>query len=175
MTWNFGLFKVAKARHILSLGDKLMSSDRPDTVVVDPGIFSDDSTYSSRSSLGSISLSSSFLSVASLPAGKPLRFTRDVNPEKVKEKLLNKVSIHLRTFIIWLHFVVFMRRVRCTFFQFTDIDCFVLFCLSVFIFWLGKEILVSLRLWWVWRYAVFRRQVKMNENIWLQLLHNLDN
>ena len=94
------MLKVAKARHILSLGDKLMSSDRPDTVVVDPGIFSDDSTYSSRSSLGSISLSSSFLSVASLPAGKPLRFTRDVNPEKVKEKLLNKVSINLRTFII---------------------------------------------------------------------------
>ncbi|CAH3041179.1 unnamed protein product [Porites lobata] len=88
--------EVAKARHILSLGDKLMSSDRPDTVVVDPGIFSDDSTYSSRSSLGSISLSSSFLSVASLPAGKPLRFTRDVNPEKVKEKLLNK-CLHLLT------------------------------------------------------------------------------
>ena len=103
------MLKVAKARHILSLGDKLMSSDRPDTVVVDPGIFSDDSTYSSRSSLGSISLSSSFLSVASLPAGKPLRFTRDVNPEKVKEKLLNKVSMHLRTFIILFHFAVFMR------------------------------------------------------------------
>lgn len=68
-----------------------MSSDRPDTVLVDPGIFSDSSAYSSRGSLGSISLSSSFLSVASLPAGKPLRFTRDVHPEKVKENLLKKV------------------------------------------------------------------------------------
>jgi len=82
--------EVGKARHILCLGDKLMSSDRPDTVQVDPGIFSDGSTYSSRGSLGSISLSSSFLSVASLPAGKPLRFTRDVDPEKVKENLLKK-------------------------------------------------------------------------------------
>ena len=68
-----------------------MSSDRPDNVLVDPGIFSAGSTYSSRTSLGSISLSSSFLSVASLPAGKPLRFTRDVNPEKVKENLITKV------------------------------------------------------------------------------------
>lgn len=68
-----------------------MSSDRPDTVMVDPGIFSACSTYSSRSSLGAISLSSSFLSVASLPAGKPLRFTRDVDPQKVKETLLKKV------------------------------------------------------------------------------------
>ena len=69
-----------------------MSSDRPDNVLVDPGIFSAGSTYSSRSSLGSISLSSSFLSVASLPAGKPLRFTRDVNPEQVKETLIKKVT-----------------------------------------------------------------------------------
>ncbi|XP_078380660.1 kinesin-like protein unc-104 isoform X2 [Oculina patagonica] len=82
--------EVGKARHILCLGDKLMSSDRPDTVLVDPGIFSAGSAYSSRSSLGSISLSSSFLSVASLPAGKPLRFTRDVDPQKVKETLLKK-------------------------------------------------------------------------------------
>ena len=82
---------MGKARHILCLGEKLMSSDRPDTVLVDPGIFSAGSECSSRSSLGSISLSSSFLSLASLPAGKPLRFTRDVNPEKVKEALLKKV------------------------------------------------------------------------------------
>lgn len=68
-----------------------MSSDRPDTVLIDPGIFSAGSECSSRSSLGSVSLSSSFLSIASLPAGKPLRFTRDVNPEKVKEALLKKV------------------------------------------------------------------------------------
>lgn len=82
--------EVGKARHILCLGETLMSSDRPDNVLVDPGIFSAGSTYSSRSSLGSISLSSSFLSVASLPAGKPLRFTRDVNPEQVKETLIKK-------------------------------------------------------------------------------------
>lgn len=88
--------EVGKARHILCLGDKLMSSDRPDTVLVDPGIFSDGSTSSSRGSLGSISLSSSFLSVASLPAGKPLRFTRDVDPKKVKESLLKK-CLHLLT------------------------------------------------------------------------------
>ena len=68
-----------------------MSSDRPDTVLVDPGIFSAGSECSSRSSLGSISLSSSFLSIASIPAGKPLRFTRDVDPVKVKETLLKKV------------------------------------------------------------------------------------
>jgi len=69
-----------------------MSSDRPDTVLVDPGIFSAGSECSSRSSLGSISLSSSFLSIASIPAGKPLRFTRDVDPVKVKETLLKKVN-----------------------------------------------------------------------------------
>ena len=87
---------MGKARHILCLGDKLMSSDRPDSVLVDPGIFSDSSTYSSLGSLGSISLSTSFLSVASLPAGKPLRFTRDVDPEKVKENLLKKVTYRFR-------------------------------------------------------------------------------
>lgn len=69
-----------------------MSSDRPDTVLIDPGIFSAGSECSSRSSLGSISLSSSFLSIASIPAGKPLRFTRDVDPVKVKETLLKKVN-----------------------------------------------------------------------------------
>ena len=69
-----------------------MSSDRPDTVLVDAGIFSAGSECSSRSSLGSISLSSSFLSIASIPAGKPLRFTRDVDPVKVKETLLKKVN-----------------------------------------------------------------------------------
>ena len=68
-----------------------MSSDRPDTVLVDPGIFSAGSECSSRSSLGSISLSSSFLSIASIPAGKPLRFTRDVDPVKVKETMIKKV------------------------------------------------------------------------------------
>lgn len=82
--------EVGKARHILCLGEKLMSSDRPDTVLIDPGIFSAGSECSSRSSLGSISLSSSFLSIASIPAGKPLRFTRDVDPVKVKETLLKK-------------------------------------------------------------------------------------
>lgn len=84
--------QVGKARHILCLGEKLMSSDRPDTVLIDPGIFSAGSECSSRSSLGSISLSSSFLSIASIPAGKPLRFTRDVDPVKVKETLLKKVN-----------------------------------------------------------------------------------
>ena len=69
-----------------------MSSDRPDTVLIDPGIFSSGSECSSRSSLGSISLSSSFLSIASIPAGKPLRFTRDVDPVKVKETLVKKVN-----------------------------------------------------------------------------------
>ena len=74
-----------------------MSSDRPESVVVDPGIFPATATsntsllYSSRSSLGFISLSSSCLSVTSLPAGKPLRFARDVDPEKVKDSLLRKV------------------------------------------------------------------------------------
>ena len=77
-----------------------MSSDRPDNVLVDPGIFSAGSTYSSRSSLGSISLSSSFLSVASLPAGKPLRFTRDVNPEQVKETLIKKVTDGYFSFLL---------------------------------------------------------------------------
>lgn len=84
--------QVGKARHILCLGEKLMSSDRPDTVLIDPGIFSSGSECSSRSSLGSISLSSSFLSIASIPAGKPLRFTRDVDPVKVKETLVKKVN-----------------------------------------------------------------------------------
>lgn len=83
--------QVGKARHILCLSEKLMSSDRPDTVLVDPGIFSAGSECSSRSSLGSISLSSSFLSIASIPAGKPLRFTRDVDPVKVKETMIKKV------------------------------------------------------------------------------------
>ncbi|XP_068687799.1 kinesin-like protein unc-104 isoform X4 [Montipora foliosa] len=75
--------EVGKARHILSLGDQLMSCDRPDSVLlVDSGVFSDGSTYSSRGSLGSISLSSSFLSVASLLAGKPQRFAKSPDTEK---------------------------------------------------------------------------------------------
>lgn len=85
-------FQVGKARHILSLGDKLMSSDRPDsTLIADSGVISDGSTYSSRGSLGSISLSSSFLSLASLPAGKSPLSTTNADPEKARQNLLNVV------------------------------------------------------------------------------------
>ena len=82
-----------------------MSFDRPDSLLVDSAVFSDGSTCSSRGSLGSISLSSSFLSVASLPAGKPLRFTKIPDPEKAREILLNKVR-HLFDYLVCLSPVV---------------------------------------------------------------------
>ncbi|XP_067055819.1 kinesin-like protein unc-104 isoform X3 [Acropora muricata] len=89
--------EVGKARHILSLGDKLMSSDRPDSALLaDSGVISDGSTYSSRGSLGSISLSSSFLSLASLPAGKSRPCTTNADPEKARQNLL-QVCVDLMT------------------------------------------------------------------------------
>ena len=100
--------QVGKARHILSLGERLTSCDRPASLVSDPGIFSSSTSlastaaawggvssggvYCSRSSLSSVSLSSSCLSLSSLPVGKPLRFAKENDPEKLGQRLLTKVS-----------------------------------------------------------------------------------
>ncbi|XP_015758653.1 PREDICTED: kinesin-like protein unc-104 [Acropora digitifera] len=74
-----------------------MSSDRPDSALLaDSGVISDGSTYSSRGSLGSISLSSSFLSLASLPAGKSRPCTTNADPEKARQNLL-QVCVDLMT------------------------------------------------------------------------------
>ena len=87
-------------RHILSLGEQLMSSERPISFLSDQGMFSSaasDSTttslYCSRSSLNSVSLSSSCLSMSSIPVGKPLKYAKDYDPGKIRENLLLKVKI----------------------------------------------------------------------------------